>query len=79
MMNGWVYDGFAETYQKLGLEFDAFYYESQTYNLGKDLIQTGLDKGVFVIAEDGAVIAELPVDEFGTQRGWESEGGDAAS
>ncbi len=68
MMNGWVYNGFAETYQKLGLEFDAFYYESQTYNLGKDLIQTGLDKGAFIVAEDGAVIAKLPVDEFGTQR-----------
>ena len=68
MMNGWVYNGFAETYQKLGLEFDAFYYESHTYNLGKDLIQTGLDRGAFVEAEDGAIIAKLPVDEFGTQR-----------
>ncbi|MYE91154.1 arginine--tRNA ligase, partial [Candidatus Poribacteria bacterium] len=68
MMNGWVYDGFAETYQKLGLEFDAFYYESQTYNLGKDLIQAGLDEGAFVVAEDGAIIAKLPVDEFGTQK-----------
>ena len=68
MMNEWVYNGFAETYQKLGLEFDAFYYESHTYNLGKDLIQTGLEKGAFVEAEDGAIIAKLPVDEFGTQR-----------
>ena len=68
MMNGWVYDGFAETYQKLGLEFDAFYYESQTYNLGKDLIQDGLDTGAFGEAEDGAVIAKLPVEEFGTQK-----------
>ena len=68
MMNGWVYDGFAETYQKLGLEFDAFYYESHTYSLGKDLIQAGLEKGVFVEAEDGAVIAKLPPDEFGTQK-----------
>ncbi len=67
-MNGWVYDGFTETYQKLGLEFDAVYYESQTYNLGKDLIQAGLEKGAFVEAEDGAVIAKLPVDVFGTQR-----------
>ena len=68
MMNEWVYNGFAETYQKLGLEFDAFYYESHTYNLGKDLIQTGLEKSAFVKAEDGAIIAKLPVDEFGTQR-----------
>ena len=68
MMNGWVYNGFAETYQKLGLEFDAFYYESHTYNLGKDLIQAGLEKGAFVEAEDGAIIAKLPVDQFGTQR-----------
>ena len=67
-MNEWVYDGFAETYQKLGLEFDAFYYESQTYKLGKDLIQDGLEKGAFVEAEDGAVIGKLPVDEFGTQK-----------
>ncbi len=68
LMNGWVYGGFAETYQKLGLEFDAFYYESHTYNLGKDLIQMGLEKGAFVETEDGAVIAKLPVNEFGTQR-----------
>ena len=68
IMNEWVYNGFAETYQKLGLEFDAFYYESHTYNLGKDLIQDGLDKGAFVEAEDGAIIAKLPIDEFGTQK-----------
>ncbi|MCZ6681252.1 MAG: arginine--tRNA ligase [Candidatus Poribacteria bacterium] len=67
-MNEWVYDGFSETYQKLGLEFDVFYYESDTYKLGKDIIQTGLEKGVFFQEEDGAIVANLPVDEFGTDK-----------
>ena len=68
MMNEWVYEGFSQTYQKLGLEFDVFYYESDTYQLGKDIIQVGLKKGIFVEAEDGAIIANLPVDEFGTEK-----------
>ena len=46
-MNGWVYDGFAVTYKKIGSDFDTTYYESKTYLLGKDIVQQGLDKKVF--------------------------------
>ncbi len=67
-MNNWVYDGFGETYQRLGLEFDVFYYESDTYQLGKNIIQMGLEKGVFVKAEDGAIVADLPIDAFGAEK-----------
>jgi len=63
-MNNWVYDGFGKTYQRLGLKFDAFYYESNTYQLGKDIVEEGLKKGVFYRDEKGAVIFELP-EEFG--------------
>lgn len=58
-MNGWVYKGFEESYAKLGVDFDKFYYESDTYLLGKDIIQEGLDKGVFFKKEDGSVWADL--------------------
>ena len=46
-MNGWVYDGFEVTYDNLGVDFDKLYYESQTYLLGKDVVQAGLEKGIF--------------------------------
>jgi len=46
-MNSWVYAGFEKTYKQLGVDFDKYYYESNTYLLGKDIIQEGLDKGVF--------------------------------
>src|SRR5690606_37853546 len=46
-MNGWVYTGFGETYKKLGVDFKKYYYESDTYLLGKDIIDEGLEKGVF--------------------------------
>src|SRR5690606_29722564 len=58
-MNGWVYKGFEESYAKLGVDFDKFYYESDTYLLGKDIIQEVLDKGVFYKKEDGSVWADL--------------------
>lgn len=58
-MNGWVYEGFEETYQKLGVSFDKLYYESNTYVLGKDMVDLGLDKGVFQKREDGSVFADL--------------------
>lgn len=58
-MNGWVYDGFSETYQRLGVDFDQVQYESNTYILGKDLIQQGLNKGVFYRKEDGSVWCDL--------------------
>lgn len=58
-MNGWVYEGFAETYKRLGVDFDHYQYESNTYLLGKDLIQKGLDSGVFYRKEDGSVWIDL--------------------
>lgn len=58
-MNTWVYDGFAKTYKKLGVEFDQYYYESDTYLLGKDIIEEGLTKGVFFKKEDGSVWIDL--------------------
>ncbi|MFH6995683.1 arginine--tRNA ligase [Flavobacterium sp. FlaQc-48] len=59
MMNQWVYDGFATTYTNLGVNFDKYYYESNTYLLGKDVVQVGLDKGVFEKDPDGSVWIDL--------------------
>ena len=59
MMNGWVYAGFDETYDKLGVSFDKIYYESQTYLAGKDEVLRGVDEGIFVRREDGSVWADL--------------------
>ncbi|MVN93085.1 arginine--tRNA ligase [Mucilaginibacter aquatilis] len=61
-MNTWVYDGFTETYKKLGVDFDKYYYESNTYLLGKDIIEEGLAKGVFFKKEDGSVWIDLTED-----------------
>ncbi|WP_353185927.1 arginine--tRNA ligase [Parapedobacter lycopersici] len=61
-MNGWVYQGFEETYRRLGVDFDQYYYESDTYLLGKDLIKEGLDKGVFYRKEDQSVWIDLTAD-----------------
>lgn len=58
-MNGWVYDGFDITYKNLGVNFDSLYYESNTYLLGKDNIEEGLEKGVFFKKEDGSVWCDL--------------------
>ncbi|MCT1524292.1 arginine--tRNA ligase [Sphingobacterium hotanense] len=58
-MNSWVYTGFDKTYKQLGVDFDKFYYESDTYLLGKDIIQEGLDKGVFFKKEDNSVWIDL--------------------
>jgi len=58
-MNQWVYDGFAVTYKNLGVDFDQYYYESDTYLLGKDVVQIGLDKGVFEKDLDGSVWIDL--------------------
>ncbi|MCC2590695.1 arginine--tRNA ligase [Chryseobacterium sp. MFBS3-17] len=58
-MNGWVYEGFGETYRRLGVDFDQVQYESNTYILGKDLIQEGLRKGVLYRREDGSVWCDL--------------------
>lgn len=64
-MNGWVYDGFAKTYEDFGLEFDEFLYESNTYKSGKDVVAKGLEKGVFRKDEKGAIIYDLPIEKFG--------------
>ncbi len=59
MMNKWVYEGFDQTYKTLGVDFDSYYYESNTYLLGKDNIEEGLVKGVFFKKEDGSVWCDL--------------------
>ena len=58
-MNGWVYKGFNQTYKDLGVDFDHLYYESDTYLLGRDIIEEGLEKSVFFKKEDGSVWADL--------------------
>jgi arginyl-tRNA synthetase len=61
-MNQWVYDGFAQTYKSLGVDFDSYYYESNTYLLGKEVVQFGLEKGVFEKDADGSVWIDLTND-----------------
>ncbi len=71
-MNGWVYEGFDETYRRIGVTFDKVYYESQTYLLGKDMVEGGVDKGVFYRKEDGSVFVDLSdakLDEKALLRG----------
>jgi arginyl-tRNA synthetase len=58
-MNGWVYQGFDETYRTIGVDFDKFYYESETYLLGKERVEEGLEKGVFFRKDDGSVWVDL--------------------
>ena len=58
-MNGWVYEGFDTTYKNLGVDFDTLYYESNTYLLGRDVVNEGLSKGVFFKKEDGSVWIDL--------------------
>ena len=58
-MNAWVYEGFATTYSRLGVDFDKNYYESDTYLLGKKVVDIGLEKGVFYKKEDGSVWIDL--------------------
>ncbi len=59
MLNSWVYEGFDRTYDEMGVDFDELYYESDTYLLGKDIVQEGLDKGIFYKKEDGSVWIDL--------------------
>lgn len=61
-MNSWVYEGFDATYQRIGSDFDKTYYESDTYLLGKDLVETGLAKHVFYQKSDGSVWIDLTAD-----------------
>jgi arginyl-tRNA synthetase len=61
-MNGWVYEGFEKTYRLMGVDFDKIYYESNTYILGKNIIEEGLAKGVLKKREDGSVYADLTAE-----------------
>ena len=61
-MNQWVFDGFDQTYKALGISFDKTYYEHDTYLLGKELVQQGLEKGVFIQDPDGSVWCDLTAD-----------------
>ena len=61
-MNQWVYDGFEQTYKNLGVNFDSYYYESNTYLLGKEVVQLGLEKGIFEKDPDGSVWIDLTPD-----------------
>ncbi len=61
-MNGWVYEGFNETYKKIGSDFDKNYFESETYLLGKEFVEDGLQKGVFYKKDDGSVWIDLTAD-----------------
>ncbi len=61
-MNGWVYKGFEETYKSIGVDFDFYYYESDTYLLGKDIIEEGIKKDVFFMKDDGSVWCDLTED-----------------
>lgn len=62
MMNGWVYDGFATSYKTMGVDFDSTYYESNTYLLGKEIIDTGLLKGVLKTRADKSIFIDLTAD-----------------
>jgi arginyl-tRNA synthetase len=66
LMNGWTLDGVAETYKNTGISFDKYYYESDTYMLGKDTVMQGVQKGVFYKEDDGSVwidLAEINLDK----------------
>jgi arginyl-tRNA synthetase len=63
-MNGWVYNGFAVSYKKLGVDFDKMYYESNTYLLGKEVVLEGLAKNVFYKKENGSVAIDLTEDKL---------------
>ena len=61
-MNGWVYDGFAATYKRMGVDFEKLYYESDTYLLGRDEVLKGVEQGIFFRKEDGSVWVDLTAD-----------------
>ena len=63
-MNAWAFDGWQETYRRTGVKFDKYYYESQTYLLGKDEILKGVDRGIFVKEEDGSVQVDLSAEKL---------------
>ncbi len=61
-MNGWVYEGFEKTYRDLGVSFDSYYYESDTYLLGKSIIEEGISKGIFYAKNDGSIWVDLTAE-----------------
>ena len=63
-MNGWVYEGFEKTYRNLGVNFDKLYYESDTYQLGKEVVKTGDKKNIFYAKEDGSIWCDLSEDKI---------------
>ena len=63
-MNGWVYEGFNVTYKTMGVDFDELYYESDTYILGKDVVEKGLAKGVFYQKPDGSIWCDLSAEKM---------------
>ncbi len=63
-MNGWVYEGFNETYELMGVDFDKLYYESDTFLLGKDVVNKGLDKGIFYENKDGSIWCDLSSEKL---------------
>lgn len=63
-MNSWVYEGFDATYERMGVDFDKLYYESDTYLIGRDRVMEGLEKGVFYKKEDGSVWADLTEEKL---------------
>ena len=65
LLNGWCEDGFAQTYARMGIHFDRVYKESQTYLLGKDLIELGHAEGVFKTADNGAIV--FPLESMGLE------------
>jgi len=67
-MNQWVYGGFSETYEKLGLRFNVFFHESDTYKLGKDIVDEGIKKGVFYKDARGNIVFDLPEKRFGLNK-----------
>ena len=73
-MNGWVFEGFAETYARMGIEFEKTYLESETYTLGKDIVDEGLKKAVFHKREDGAVFIDLTKEKLDTKVVLRSDG-----
>lgn len=67
-LNAWVFEGFEDTYKKLGISFDKYYYESDTYKLGKEFVLKGLETGVCYQKEDGSVWIKLPKKGFGNDK-----------
>jgi arginyl-tRNA synthetase len=74
MMNGWAYDGFEQTYDTIGVDFDKLYYESQTYEKGKEVIMEGLSKGMFEKDPDGSIWCDLSTEGLGRKLLLRSDG-----